>query len=436
MSDEPRSSFADFSTTERSLLDRAKAGASAVRGPALETLLRRYYPALRKHLVVRKRMSREQADDLLQGFVAAKLLEGRLLTKVDLSKGKFRWFLVRSLDNYVCDELYRPTRPVSLTEELEQFVAEPAVEADIFELSWVRQVLFETLAALKADCEAKGQKRIWEVFRIRLLEPMLIGKPVPAYADLVERLSFTTAEQSANALVTAKRKFKEAFDRVVADYLTEDETPDDVLGELLRVLSRAGESDWQLVVEAEPSSTEPQFDASVHHAQPEFVSALFEISQVEPQWTAEDMRDLLAHQLQMPLVNLTLVAPVGQAATAKTRGASGASLGVAECFANQQPATLADLFADPQPPIEILEAAKSFSRQQTRRSAEGLPTDISSAVYFASIAAAQVRLGQSITKSDELVLEQGYRSLVGRPWLDNGLRELLTQALAGLKIDR
>ena len=149
MTDDPLNSLADFATTERSLLERANADGSTVRRLALDTLLRRYYPALRKHLVVRRRLLREQAEELLQGFVAAKLLEGRLLTKVDLSKGKFRWFLVRSLDNYVCDELYRPTRPVSLNEKLEPFAVESGVEADIFELAWARQVLTETLATFR-----------------------------------------------------------------------------------------------------------------------------------------------------------------------------------------------------------------------------------------------------------------------------------------------
>ena len=422
MTDDPLNSLADFATTERSLLERANADGSTVRRLALDTLLRRYYPALRKHLVVRRRLLREQAEELLQGFVAAKLLEGRLLTKVDLSKGKFRWFLVRSLDNYVCDELYRPTRPVSLNEKLEPFAVESGVEADIFELAWARQVLTETLATFKADCDAKGQNRIWEVFRIRLFEPLLLGKPVPVYADLVAQLGFASAEQSANALVTAKRKFKEAFDRGVETYLAEDETPNDALMELLRVLSGAAVSDWQLASEAEPSSTEPELDASIQRTQPECVSALLEVSRIGPQqWTAEDMRDLLAHQLQMPLADLATAVPAASAC---------------RYLENNRLATVASLFADQQPPIEVLDAVKTFSRQQTRRSVDGLPTDISSAVYFACIAAAQVRLGQSITKSDNRVLEIGYRSLVGRPWLDRGLRELLTQALAGLKIDR
>ena len=68
------------------------------RREALGVLLRRYVPALRAHLVVQKRVPRDAAADLIQGFVCDKVVEQGLLAGADRCKGKFRSFLRTALD--------------------------------------------------------------------------------------------------------------------------------------------------------------------------------------------------------------------------------------------------------------------------------------------------------------------------------------------------
>src|SRR6185295_12935088 len=72
---------------------------------ALAKLLERYLPALRTHLLLERRIRPERVDDLLQGFVSRKVLEQRIMRRLEPDRGRFRTFLLRTLNNFVTDEL-------------------------------------------------------------------------------------------------------------------------------------------------------------------------------------------------------------------------------------------------------------------------------------------------------------------------------------------
>ena len=79
-----------FPATQWSLIDRARQSDAGRRGAALGVLLHRYMPALRAYLVLTRRMPPEQADDLLQSFIADKIIERNLLDRAERERGKFR----------------------------------------------------------------------------------------------------------------------------------------------------------------------------------------------------------------------------------------------------------------------------------------------------------------------------------------------------------
>src|SRR5687767_4813885 len=89
----PQTRPCPFPTTHWSVLERAGDDDEAVRRQALLELLRDYVPALRSYLVHAKRMAPDRADDLLQQFLADKVLEEDLMPKAQREKGKFRSFL-------------------------------------------------------------------------------------------------------------------------------------------------------------------------------------------------------------------------------------------------------------------------------------------------------------------------------------------------------
>jgi DNA-directed RNA polymerase specialized sigma24 family protein len=63
-------------------------------------VLRAYLPALRAHLVIRRRVHPDRADDLLQGFCSDQVLEKDLVPRAERDRGKFRTFLLTALDRY------------------------------------------------------------------------------------------------------------------------------------------------------------------------------------------------------------------------------------------------------------------------------------------------------------------------------------------------
>src|ERR1051325_1015155 len=91
-----------FATTHWSVVLAAGQDRSDGAAKALEELCRTYWYPLYAYLR-RKGSSEHDAQDLVQGFIW-QLLERRSLEKVEREKGKFRSFLLASLNYFVADE--------------------------------------------------------------------------------------------------------------------------------------------------------------------------------------------------------------------------------------------------------------------------------------------------------------------------------------------
>jgi hypothetical protein len=195
----------------------------------LDRLIRLYWRPLRIFLVATFPAMREQADVLLQDFAEDKILKNGWLQQADRSRGHFRDFLKTSLRNFVLDRLSRAEvkhAPLSL-EDLEQELPEPGAPSEEFDLNWARTVLAETLDRMEADCKnpAEPQPRrtcIWEMFRIRLIDPLLHDAPQPPYEELIERFQLRSPTDASNLLLSGKRIFKMHLNRVIAEYAGQD----------------------------------------------------------------------------------------------------------------------------------------------------------------------------------------------------------------------
>ncbi len=79
----------------------ARPRVSVEQSVALGDLLARYLPALRAFLISELRLDAHRAEDLLQGFVAERVVEQNLLARADQRRGRFRTFLLACLRNHV-----------------------------------------------------------------------------------------------------------------------------------------------------------------------------------------------------------------------------------------------------------------------------------------------------------------------------------------------
>jgi hypothetical protein len=112
-------------------------------------------------------------------------------------------------------------------DELEQEFPEPDVPSEEFDLAWARTVLAETLQRMEADCKNSSEDQprrsyIWEMFRIRLLEPILNGAAELPYDQLIDRFGLKSPTDASNTLLSAKRIFKVHLSKVVNEYARQD----------------------------------------------------------------------------------------------------------------------------------------------------------------------------------------------------------------------
>jgi len=234
-----------FPTTHWSLIGRAGGEADAVQSAALNELLKKYWPALKAHLLAKRTIDPHEADDLVQGFIENKILEHNLLSVADARRGKFRNLLARALDNYVVNQWERSAakkreveRAVSYdTEARAHWAAHDATPSQAFDVEWAREVLSQALRRMKVECGATGRDDLWVVFEGRVLAPIFHGTPALSYESIVSRFGYTSPSHASNALVTAKRMFARVLRAVVSEYALDEDDIESELGDLHRILS-------------------------------------------------------------------------------------------------------------------------------------------------------------------------------------------------------
>ena len=238
-----------FPETQWTLVALAAGGGDAQRKhDALSTLLHRYLPALRAHLTAgRRRITEDMADDLLQGFLADKVIEQNLLDHARRERGRFRAFLLVTLDRYVISQHRARTAGTRAPGGGASIVAfadtpEPigAVAGDPYCLAWARELLSEAIEQMRLECERSGRADVWRVFESRILQPAFDGQVPVAYDGLVRELNLSTPLEACNLLTTAKRMFSRNLRAVAAEYAAPDGGIDEELEDLRRIISGAG----------------------------------------------------------------------------------------------------------------------------------------------------------------------------------------------------
>ena len=216
---------------------------------ALDRMLTRYQCALLVHLGFKFRLNKDQAQDLLQSFVAEKILEKELLALANPARGRFRTFLLNALDNFVVSQRRReqaqkrsPGGDVLSMDDLsradEPQHSDPPI--DQTDVAWAQAAINAALLNMRHECDRSKRTDIWGVFEGRVLSAILEDKPETGYQALIERFGFGSPSQAFNTLNTAKRMFKRHLRQVIAEYSRDDREVEEELRELKERLLRAG----------------------------------------------------------------------------------------------------------------------------------------------------------------------------------------------------
>ncbi len=193
---------AQFHTTRWTLVMVSAQSQVAEGKAALSELCRIYWYPLYS-FVRRRGYSPHDAQDLTQGFFMH-LLEHRALTQVDRLKGKFRSFLLASLQNYLSNELQR-ARSLKRGKEYEfvsldwssaedRYRLEPAdylTAEKIFDARWAMTLLNNVMLELGRAYTAEGKDTTFQALEIFLR--FGDSRPSPSYEQLSETLGISVA---------------------------------------------------------------------------------------------------------------------------------------------------------------------------------------------------------------------------------------------------
>ena len=216
--------------------------------PALESILLTYQAPLRSHLTKRFGMTEDEAADCLHSFVEEKILEKGMLARANRQRGRFRTFLLTSLERFaISKHRHRSTQrrapeiePLPLHELTEKdeifFAVSPSTE---FEIAWARTVIATAMDRMQAECSKNGRRHVWGVFESRLLKPILEGSSPTPYHELISKFDLESPTQAFNVLVTGKRVFGRHLRAVVQEYARDAQEVDKELCALFNVLAHA-----------------------------------------------------------------------------------------------------------------------------------------------------------------------------------------------------
>jgi hypothetical protein len=248
MSDRQQAAESPFPNTAWSMVARAAHVRSSVRRRTLEALVRQYQPALRSYLMARRRVGPHEADDLLQGFLASKVLEQQILRRADRTRGKFRTYLMTALERYAIGEYRKDSAakrspgtrpgPLDALPDVDHPVARD--QADLFDLEWAKQAVEVAVGRMRRECDAGGRGDLWGVFKARVLDPALRGEEPMPYERLIPELKLESPEKAANLLATAKRMLARNLREVAGEYAEDDADAEDEVRRLRAVLAASG----------------------------------------------------------------------------------------------------------------------------------------------------------------------------------------------------
>lgn len=232
-----------FDTTHWSVVLAAGHGSAPGSQEALETLCRSYWYPL--YVYIRRRgCTPEDAQDLTQQFFA-RLLEKKYLRLADPARGKFRAFLLSSLQHFLASEWIKATAAkrgggktvISLNEKdaEDRYLAEPAdglTPEKVYEKRWAMTLLDQVLNRLRDEFAADGKADQFEQ-----LKAFLWGeKTGPSYKEMAPRLGMT-ANEIGVAVFRLRDRYRKLLRTEVAHTVATAAEIDEELRHLIAVIS-------------------------------------------------------------------------------------------------------------------------------------------------------------------------------------------------------
>lgn len=233
---------AQFPATLWSVVLLAGGSTSEEGRDALGKLCRAYWFPLYAYLQ-RQGKSPHDAQDLTQAFLLH-ILEKHTLSRVQPEKGRFRSFLLGSLQYFVADQHDKQQAQkrgggikfveLDHNNAEERYRAEPADNLDpskLFDRRWAMTLLDRALGRLEAEFEGPGRKE-----RFQKLQVFLLGEPKTiSYAEAGKRLGIREGAVKV-AVLRLRQRFRELLRAEIASTVAKEEEIEDEMRHLFNTL--------------------------------------------------------------------------------------------------------------------------------------------------------------------------------------------------------
>lgn len=362
----------------------------------MDDLLRVYRPALLGFLIRRLGLRVGEAEDLVQAFIVARVLEKNLLEQLDPLRGKLRSLLMKSLQRYAYDSLRLRRAEEQRLQQLAAMIDQEDLSGDAFGLEWARQVLRAALEQTRAECRDKGRDAEWRLLEARVLRPALLGIVSPSYEALAHQLGFRDVKQAENALVTGKRRLRRVIEEIVGQYAPLTDIGEEI-ADLMRIVGRSM---------AEPRSRvpPPSWEDAIEESSGQCLSSLFCAGR-DSRHTPAQLGDSWVEALSHPLADSSTLT-VG-------------------------PRTVGDALNAARPSVEELLAVKNWARNPSSPGARSLPASVLEVVESSAVAVALVTCGELISGASRAALTTRFRRVADSIWAPEPLRDI-SRVAAGL----
>ncbi len=227
----------DFLSTHWSIVVRAGRADDSDAREALAFLCQRYWYPL--YVFVRKKgLAPERAEDLTQGFFA-RLIEKQVLEQAVPTRGRFRTFLLTSLQNFLANEWDqaaaqkrgggRPLLSLDVEAGESKLRFEPSHDRTperIFDRAWAVQLLELVVGRLRNEFADKGKAAEFDALQV-----YLAGKHADASYDRTAAAMGLSAAAVRQAAHRMRKRYRELLRAEVAETVaTEDEIDDEIRG--------------------------------------------------------------------------------------------------------------------------------------------------------------------------------------------------------------
>jgi RNA polymerase sigma factor (sigma-70 family) len=231
-----------FVTTHWSVVLTAGRSDTTRARAALESLCQTYWQPLYAY-VRRRGYSPEDAQDLTQEFFA-RLLARNAVATVAPDKGRFRSFLLASLNHFLSDEWDKaraqkrgggkviPLDLQSAETRLGELSAEQCTPEKAFEHRWAITLLEQVYQQLGNEYRADGKGALFDTLRVALA-----GRSDAApYAELARRLDLTEGAVKV-AVHRLRQRYRALLRATIADTVSSPDEVEDELHHLFRTLA-------------------------------------------------------------------------------------------------------------------------------------------------------------------------------------------------------